>query len=152
MVAKLQNFKLQMQYIVNKLHERNLLQLNKLHDRNQTMYNYMVAPLQNFKFQMQPQEVPVSDLSLSKVTFQNILVSSELAPDIDPFQGITRVFSEPSNLDPKTSRLQTETWFSHPSFVTSNLTSPNLPLGRGQSPSEPPKTAFTSPKRHALET
>ena len=37
MVAKLQNFKLQMQYMVNKLYESNLLHLNKLHDRNQTM-------------------------------------------------------------------------------------------------------------------
>ena len=46
MVAKLQNFKLQMQYIVNKLHKRNHFHLIKLHDRNQIMYNYMVAPLQ----------------------------------------------------------------------------------------------------------
>ena len=46
MVANLQNFKLQMQYMVNKFHERNLLHLIKLHDRNQIMYNYMVAPLQ----------------------------------------------------------------------------------------------------------
>ena len=59
--AKLQIFKLQMQYMVNTLHERNLLHRNKLHEWNQIM-------LQNFKLQMQPQAVPVSDLSLSKVT------------------------------------------------------------------------------------
>ena len=54
----------------------------------------MVVQLQNFKLQIQPQAVPVSDISLSKVTYQNIFVSSDLAPDIDPFQGITRVFSK----------------------------------------------------------
>ena len=68
--------------MVNTLHERNLLHLNKLHERNQTM-------LQHFKLQMQPQAVPVSDLSLSKVTYQNILVSADLDHDIDPVQAIT---------------------------------------------------------------
>ena len=69
------------------------------------MYNYMVAPLQNFKLQMQPQSVPVSDLSLSNVTYHNSFVSSDLALDLDPFQGINKLFSKPSYLDPKTSRL-----------------------------------------------
>ena len=55
-VAKLQNFKLQMQSMVN------LLDLNKVHERNQTM-------LQNSKLQMQPQAVTVSDLSLYKGYF-----------------------------------------------------------------------------------
>ena len=75
------------------------------------MYNYMVSQLQNSKLQMQPQAVPVSDLSLSKFTSQRIFVSADLATGIDPVQGIDRVFSEPSNLDPHTSRLQTQTWF-----------------------------------------
>ena len=84
----------------------------------------------NYKLQIQLQEVPVSDLFLSNITYHNIFVSSDLAPDLDPFQGVTQVFSEPFNLDPQTSHLQNETCFSHPSVVTSNLTSPNLPLGR----------------------
>ena len=37
---------------------------------------------------MKHQAVPVSDISLSKVTSHIILVSSDLAPDLDPFQGI----------------------------------------------------------------
>ena len=131
-VDKLQNFKLQIQYMVNKLHERNLLHpnkihgrnqtmynynilhLNKLHDRNQTMYNYMVVPLQHFKLHIQPKEVTVYDLSLSKITYYNIFVSSDLYPDIDTLQGITSVFSKPSNIDPQTSRLQTQTQFFTP--------------------------------------
>ena len=52
------------------------------------MYNCMVAKLQIFKLQMQLQAVPVSDLSLSKVTYQNTFVSSDLTPYIDPFHGI----------------------------------------------------------------
>ena len=64
------------------------LHLNKLHERNQTMYNYMVAKIQNINLQMKLQVVTVSDLSLSKVTYQNIFVSYDLAPDLDPFQGI----------------------------------------------------------------
>ena len=61
----------------------------------------MVAQLQNFKIQMQLQAVPVSDISLSNVTYQKIFVSADLAPDIKPFQGTTRVFSELSKLDPQ---------------------------------------------------
>ena len=78
------------------------------------MHNYMVAQLQNFKLQMKHQEVPVSNLSLSKITSQNIFVSPHIVPDIDLFQGITHVFSEPSSLDPKTSRIQDQTRFITP--------------------------------------
>ena len=78
------------------------------------MYDYMVAQLQNFKIQMQPQAVPVSDLSLSKATPQKIFVSANLDPDLDPFQGTTRVFIEISNLNPQTSHLQTQTRFVTP--------------------------------------
>ena len=67
------------------------------------MLNFMVFQDQNSKLQMQPQAFPGSDLSRSKVTTQNILVSSDLAHDLDPVQVIARVFSEPSNLDPHTS-------------------------------------------------
>ena len=52
------------------------------------MYNYMVTQFQNFKLQMQPQEVPVSDISLSKVTSQKIFVSADMDPDLDPVQAI----------------------------------------------------------------
>ena len=106
-VAKIQIFKLQMQYIVNTLHERNLLHLNKLHKRNQTT-------LQNVKLQRQPQAVHVSDFSFSKVIYQKILVSAYLYPDLDPVQAIARVFSEPSNHDPHTSRLRNQTRFFTP--------------------------------------
>ena len=73
------------------------------------MYNYMVDQLQNFKLQMQPQAVPVSDLSLSKVTPQNIFVSDDLNPDLDPVQAIDQVYSEKSKS------------YSHPSNVILNL-------------------------------
>ena len=96
--------------------------LNKVHDR-------MVTQIQNFKLQMQPQSVPVSDISPSKVIPQNIFSSAYLDPDLDPFQGITQVFRKPSDLDPRTLHLQTQARFSHPSVVTLNLTSPNLPIG-----------------------
>ena len=76
----------------------------QLHELNQKR-------VQNSKLQMQLQAVPVSDFSLSKVTYQNILVSDDLYPDLGPVQTIARVFSEPSNHDPHTSRLQTQTRF-----------------------------------------
>ena len=79
-----------------------LLRRNKVHQRNQTM-------LQNFNLQMQPQAVPVFDSSLSKVTHQKILVSSDLGIDLDHVQEITRVFIEPSNHEPHISRLQNQT-------------------------------------------
>ena len=47
------------------------------------MYNYMVTQFQNFKLKMQPQEVPVSYISLSKVNSQNIFASADIAPDLD---------------------------------------------------------------------
>ena len=40
---------------------------------------------------MQPQAVPASDLSLSKVTSQKIFVSDDLNPDLYPVQAIARV-------------------------------------------------------------
>ena len=66
------------------------------------MYNSMVAQLQNLNIQMQPQAVPVSDISLSKGYLEEDFVSDDLAPDIDTFQGPTRVFSKFSNLEPQT--------------------------------------------------
>ena len=56
----------------------------KSQERNQTIFNSMVAQLQNFKLQIQPQAVPVSDLSIYKFTVHNIFVSYDLALDIDP--------------------------------------------------------------------
>ena len=99
--------KLQMKYMVNTFHERNILHINKVHERNQTMLQY-------FKLQMQPQAVTVSDFSISKVTYQKILVSADLDLDLDPVQEIARVFSEPSNHEPHTSRLRTQTRFFTP--------------------------------------
>ena len=58
--------------------------------------------------------MPVSDFSFSKVTYQNILVSADLDPDLDSFQEIAQVFSEPSNHDPHTSHLRTQMWFFTP--------------------------------------
>ena len=74
------------------------LHRNKVNQQNQTIP-------QNFKLQMKPQEVPVYDFFISKLTYQKILVSSDLGPDIDPVKEIARVFSEPSNHDPHTSHL-----------------------------------------------
>ena len=54
---------------------------------------------------MQPQVVFVADLSISKVTYQNILVSAHLDIDIDPFQAIARVLIKTYNHEPHTSRL-----------------------------------------------
>ena len=83
--------------------------LAKSQDKIQNMLNYIIALHQNFNPQMQPQEVSGSDISLSKATYRNIFVSTDLDPDIsaviDPAQGITRVFREPSNIDPHTSHL-----------------------------------------------
>ena len=63
---------------------------------------------------MQLQAVPVSDLSLSKVTSQNIFVSADIAPDLDHVQAIARVFSKSSNIDPHTSCLRNQTLFVTP--------------------------------------
>ena len=91
------------------------------------MSNYMVAPLQNFKIQMKPQAVPVSDLSTSKVTSQKIFVSAGIVLDLDPVQVITQAFSESSNIDPHTSRLQTQTQFATPLScdIKPDITKPN---------------------------
>ena len=78
------------------------------------MYNYMVNQLQNFKLQIQPQAVPVSDFSVSKVTHQKILFSADLDIDLDPVQEIARVFNETSNHKPHTSHLLTQTQFFTP--------------------------------------
>ena len=70
---------------------RNMLRLDlnkmrlypkKVHQWNQTL-------LQIFKLQMQPQEVPVSDFYISDFTYQKILVSADLDPDIDLVQAIS---------------------------------------------------------------
>ena len=81
------------------------LHRNKVNQQNQTI-------LQNFKLQMQPQAVPVYDLFISKLTYQKILVSSDLGPDLDPVQEIARVFLEPPNHYPHKSLLRTQTRFS----------------------------------------
>ena len=83
------------------------LHYNKVNQRNQTM-------LQNFKLQIQPQAVPVSDFYISKVTYHNFLVSYDLGPDLDPVKAITWVFIKPSNHEPHTSRLRTQTRFFTP--------------------------------------
>ena len=59
---------------ITKLFEELRSHLNKAHEM---MYNSMIAHHQNFKLQMQPQAVPISDLSLSKATPQKNLVSSD---------------------------------------------------------------------------
>ena len=48
------------------------------------MYNYMVEQLQISKLQMQPQAMPVSNLSLAKVTTDNIFVSADLELQMQP--------------------------------------------------------------------
>ena len=59
----------------------------------------------DLELQMKPQAVPVSDLSLAKVNTKKILVSTNLDPDLYHVQEIARVFSETSNHDPQTSHL-----------------------------------------------
>ena len=63
---------------------------------------------------MQPQAVPVYDLSLAKVITKNIFVSADLDTDLDPVQAIDRIFNETSNHDPHTSRLRTQMRFFTP--------------------------------------
>ena len=57
------------------------------------MYKYIVAKLQNFKLQMKSM---VNILDLHKVTSQNIFVSDDLSPNIDPVQAIAPVSRETS--------------------------------------------------------
>ena len=78
------------------------------------MFNSMVAQIQNFNLQIKNQSVPVFGVSLSKVTSQNIFVSSDLAPNLNLFHGIAGVFSKPSNIYHHTSRLRTHTRFTTP--------------------------------------
>ena len=63
--------------------------LTKSQERLQIMFNSMVAQHQHLKLQMKPHAVSASDISISKVTLQNILVSTDMYPDIYPVQGIT---------------------------------------------------------------
>ena len=60
---------------------------------------------------MQPKAVYGSDLSLSKVTYQQIFVSADLDPDLDIVQVIAWLLSEYSNINPHISRLRTNTRF-----------------------------------------
>ena len=46
----------------------------------------MVTQHQNIKLKMQPQAVSGSDLSLYKVTSQNMFVSDDLYPYLDPVE------------------------------------------------------------------
>ena len=57
------------------------------------MYNDIVAKLQYVKLQMQSM---VNLLELNKVTYQNIFVSDDLNPDLDPVKEIAPVFRETS--------------------------------------------------------
>ena len=86
---------------LNKVHHQNQTMLRNFklqmqpHQRNQTM-------LRNSKLQMQPQTVSVSDFSIStKPTYRNIVVSSDLDPDlsagIDSGGVIAQGFRGPSN-------------------------------------------------------
>ena len=101
-------------FLITKLLDELRSDLNQLHKRNETMLNSIVAQLQNFKLQIQLQVVPLSDLYFPKVTSQNIFVSSDISPHLDTVQGIARVFSKTSNLDPHTSRLWYQTQFVTP--------------------------------------
>ena len=60
------------------------------------------------------EEYGISDISLFKVTSQNIFVSYDLAPDLDIFQEINKLFSEPYNIYTQTPHLQTQTRFVTP--------------------------------------
>ena len=114
MVNQHQNSKLhiQPQAVPNPFQGITLVFIKTIYDQDQTMYNYIVA-----KLQIQYMVNTLHDrnlLHLNKVTYQNILVSADLDSDIYPFQAIARVFSKPSNHDPHTSRLQTQTRFFTP--------------------------------------
>ena len=93
--------------IIDKLHS----ELTNSQERLQTLFNYMVSHYQNSKLRIQPQEVSGYDIFLSKITSQNIFVSADLDPDLDPVQGISQVFRKPSNIDPRTSRLKAQMRF-----------------------------------------
>ena len=90
-------------------------ELTKSQERIQTLFNSMISKYQHFKLQMQPHSVSGFDISLYKANSWGIFVSTDMAPDIsaglNPCQGISRVFREPSNIDPHTSRLRSQTRF-----------------------------------------
>ena len=103
MVKQLQNFRLQIQLLgpfsvlFNPDHDLfqgiTLVFIEKICEQDQTMYNYIVAKLQNVKLQMKSM---VNILDLHKVTSQNMFVSDDLNPDLDPVQAIAPVFSKTS--------------------------------------------------------
>ena len=111
MVDQIQDIKLhiQNQALPDPFQVITLVLIKTIYEQDQTMYHYLVA-----KLQIQSQAVTVYYFSLSKVTYQNILVSTDLDPDLDTVQEISQVFSETSNHDPHTSRLQTQTRFFTP--------------------------------------
>ena len=77
MVDQLQGFKhySQPQTVPDHFQGITIIFRQKIYEQDQTMYNYMVNQLQIFKLQMQLQTMPVSDISLAKVTTENIFVS-----------------------------------------------------------------------------
>ena len=89
--------------------------LTKSKERIQNIFNYMITQHQNFRIQMKPKTVSGSDISISKDTPYNILVSSNMDTDlsagITPVRGIARVFRKHYNIEPHTSRLLTQTRF-----------------------------------------
>ena len=103
MVKQLQNLKLQIQPLgplsdifnpeIDIFQGITLVFRETIYEMDQTMYNYIVARLQNVKLQMQSM---VNLLDLNKVTSQNIFVSDDLNPDLDPVQAIAPVFRETS--------------------------------------------------------
>ena len=86
--------------------------LNKVHEKNQKM-------LQNFKLQIQPQSVSVSDISLSKVTYQKIFGNSISRSETSLLWNLPQVIKLAScqrlNISKsETSCLRTQTWFVTP--------------------------------------
>ena len=114
---------------IDELQDRLRSDLTKSQERNQTMFNSIVAQLQNFNLQMQPQAVPVSDISLYKVTLQNIFSCLICLLILI----LSRASLESSANLPKLilshHAFEVGRGSSHPSVVTSNLTSQSLPLG-----------------------
>ena len=69
-----------------------------IYEQDKTMYNYIVANFKIFKLQMKYMVNTLHErniLNLSKVTYQNSLVSDDMDPDLDPVQAISQGFSEP---------------------------------------------------------
>ena len=110
----------------------------QLHEQNQRM-------LQNSKLQMQSQAVPVSDISLSKVTSQKILASAETKP----YKSDPSSFRKPTQLT-KLAHFHQLMPLPWKFFTTSGLNGVAEDKFL-QSPSHYTKTAFTSTKRHTFE-